>query len=306
MKKIYISLAVMAAVVQLNAQSNITISEDQKAGLGIPVKMVDLSAVKHRENSPALHSPAGCDSMLTTTAGGNSQNGNMFDLTNTSAVAIQIASIEQCFAGTTSDTLEVYYIPGTFIGNETTSSAWTMVGKAAMSPTVTGTPLSVPISINVSIPAGQTYGFYVTLRASNVAYTNGTSVGNVYQTANGLEFKEGKGVAYPFGGNFSPRIWNGVINYCSPLILGVEEMNTAGNLSVYPNPASSYLTVKSVATSFTKAKVTIKDVTGRLVYSQDNISESEIRINTENLKSGIYMLQVENGNLLTTKKISIQ
>ena len=76
-----------------------------------------------------------------------------------------------------------------------------------------GTPTPVPIPIDVTIPAGETYAFYVTTTAVGVYYTNGTAVGSVFASDANIEFLEGTGNPYPFGGVFSPRIFNGVIHY---------------------------------------------------------------------------------------------
>jgi hypothetical protein len=154
-------------------------------------------------------------SLFTTMAGGNSHRGNMFDLT-----AINTVTITQFDGNPASTTnIAVYYRAGTHVGFEQSSVGWTLIGTANnVVPIGSPTPTPFPIPINVTIPAGQTYAFYVTSTNTAVSlnYTNGTAVGNVLVSDGNLQFKEGKGLEYPFGNGaapFSTRNWNGRIHY---------------------------------------------------------------------------------------------
>ena len=69
------------------------------------------------------------------------------------------------------------------------------------------------IPINIAIPGGQTYAFYVTSTTNGMRYTNGTTVGAVAAGDGNLQILEGTGVAYSFGSNFAPRIFNGNVYY---------------------------------------------------------------------------------------------
>lgn len=309
MKKIYFSFAILLALVsQSNAQH-----ADVLEGLTLPVNPVDVSSVQAAKEPSGAFSVMACDTLGTTFAAGNGQNGNFFDLVNTNSVSIQITDIDQCFTSTTSDTIYVYYKSGTFVGSEATPSAWTLGGKMLFAPSFTGTPENVGLGLNIVIPSGQTYGMYVTLRTQTVRYTNGLTMGAVYKTKDGLQFKEGKGAAYPWGSTFpasgtASRIWNGVLHYCTMAPTGVAELNSENSLSVYPNPSNGHFTVKnSSAAQMKNATLSITDMTGRLVYTQNNINENEINVNSENFKSGLYILQVVNENaVIINEKISIQ
>lgn len=318
MKKIYLSLAVAAiSVLSLNAQNNKQhLSEDVLAGMNMPTPVLDLSQFPNQKNTtPSILSPTACDTLGTTFGGTNSHNGNMFDLTNNSAAAIQIISFDQCFNNFgTADTVKIYSKTGTFAGFESTPGAWTFEGSTVMTPVgSTSVPIAVPITLTVSIPASGTVAFYITRTGTNyVAYTNGSAQGSAYKTKNSLEFKEGKGNAYPFGASFGTapgsRIWNGVINYCSPLITGVAALSADENLStVYPNPMTSEASVL-IASSVNLNNATLKvyDMSGRVVYSMNNINSNGFKLN-HNLNSGLYIVQVENNNtVVLNKKISVQ
>ena len=201
MKKIY--LTAMAALLSVAAWSQCESGVTASADSICPGDSVQLFGT-------------GPVNMLTTTfAAGNNHRGNMFDIVATNTVTIE--SFDAHPMGTTD--YEIYYRVGGHAGFETSAAGWTLVGTATGVPAQPqGTPTPIPINVNVTIPAGQTYAFYVT--SSNTAvslnYTNGTSVGNVLSSDANISFLEGVGMEYPFanGGTFfSPRVWNGNIHY---------------------------------------------------------------------------------------------
>jgi hypothetical protein len=101
-----------------------------------------------------------------------------------------------------------------YVGNETNPGAWTLLGSAAnVVGAGAGVPTPVPLTLNVPINPSQVQGFYVTATTGTLAYTNGTSLGAVFAQNQDIQFLEGIGKAYPFGGAFTPRVWNGRIHY---------------------------------------------------------------------------------------------
>ena len=144
---------------------------------------------------------------------GNNHRGNMFDIIATNAV--EILSFDASPMGNT--TIEIYYKVGTWNGFANSPSEWTFIGSAPIIYTGGITPTNIPV--NIVIPAGETYAFYVTSSNTSVSlnYSNGTNVGNVYSSDANISFIEGGGLDYPFtagtGSVYQPRIWNGNINY---------------------------------------------------------------------------------------------
>ena len=177
-------------------------------------------------------------------AAGNNHRGNMFDIVATNAVTI--LSFDASPMGNT--TIEIYYKAGTWNGFANTPSAWTYVGSAAVP--YTGGFSAVAVPVNVTIPAGQTYAFYVTSNTSAVSlnYSNGTNVGNVYSSDANITFLEGGGMEYPFTANtgavYQPRVWNGRIHYAianqpgSTLTWGTGE--TTASIPAAPTSTTSY------------------------------------------------------------------
>jgi hypothetical protein len=156
-----------------------------------------------------------CDTpyeLTTTFAGGNGQSGNMFDVRSTTR-AITIEGFDvNLIAGT--HTVEIYYKAGSYVGFDTNAAAWTL---AASVPNVTSveidTPTSVPVTLSIVIPAGQTYAFYVTTTTGSMRYTNGTTEGAPYASDTYIVIHEGLGKAYPFSSSFTPRVFNGNVYY---------------------------------------------------------------------------------------------
>lgn len=175
---------------------------------------------------------------------GNNHRGNMFDIVATNDVTI--LSFDASPMGNT--TIEIYYKVGTWNGFANTPSAWTFVGSAPV--TYTGGFSAVPVDVNITIPAGQTYAFYVTSNTSAVSlnYSNGTNVGNVYSSDANITFLEGGGMEYPFTANtgavYQPRVWNGRIHYAlanqpgTALTWGTGE--TTSSVPAAPTTNSTY------------------------------------------------------------------
>ena len=195
---------------------------------------------------------------------GNNHRGNMFDIVATNSVTI--LSFDASPMGNT--TIEIYYKPGTWNGFANTPSAWTYVGSAATP--YTGGFSAVAVPVNITIPAGQTYAFYVTSNTSAVSvnYSNGNNVGNVYSGDANITFLEGGGMEYPFtagtGAVYQPRVWNGMIHYAladqpgTVITWGTGE--TTSSVDVTPTATTEYTvsaTVAGCATSYDTLDVTV-------------------------------------------------
>lgn len=182
-----------------------------------------------------------CDPATLTTlfAGGAANNGNMFDITAANDVLIQ--SFDENLQN--NEPLAIYYKAGTHVGFETDSGAWTLIGTyTGVVTNGSGVATAVPIPVNVVIPAGQTYAFYITYTTSqgSMGYTPGTAVGNVYVSDANIQIKEGVGKVYPFSTTFTPRVFNGTVHYTSYTCPTPTPTNTA--TSTATNTATSTAT----------------------------------------------------------------
>ena len=148
--------------------------------------------------------------VTTTFAGGNGQDGNMFDVT--AQVDLTITRFDGHFE-TGPGTCRIYTKQGSYVGFAKNPSAWTQLGATQITGMGAGVPTILPIAVNQSIKAGETWSFYITNNGGtkpNIIYTDGTGVtyGNSHMT-----IPEGIGKQYPFGMTYSPRTWNGIIYY---------------------------------------------------------------------------------------------
>ncbi len=150
------------------------------------------------------------DTITTTFSGTNGQSGNMFDVTAL-AGSIEIDSLDQIFGSAGTATFEVYYVAGGYAPNVNTASAWTLLGTTVQTVPAAGVPVRIPIG-GLVIPAGQTYGLYVTTATGpGVRYSTLTAP-VIYSNAD-IQLDLGVGKGYPFGATFTPRGWNGTLYY---------------------------------------------------------------------------------------------
>ena len=80
--------------------------------------------------------------------------------------------------------------------------------------------------------------------------------------------------------------------------LSVNDITLEASLSLYPNPASDQITITSKSVGITS--VHISDISGKLVYTEENNSLLSKTINVSNYSQGVYFVTINNQ---ITKKI---
>ena len=80
--------------------------------------------------------------------------------------------------------------------------------------------------------------------------------------------------------------------------------NVLSSLQVYPNPAKGIVNIDLAGSVIGETTYDLFDVQGRKVVSKVSLNTIET-LNVENLSDGIYMLNIQNGNAKTTKKVVI-
>ncbi len=191
-------------------------------------------------------------SLTTTFAGGNGIRSMMFDVN-----ALEDATIDS-FEVNLDDSavldIEVYAKTGTHVGSENTPGDWTLIGTApGVVSAGDGLPTPLNLALDYAVMAGQTYAFYISSpnKAASLGfnYTNGTNVGDVFAADATIEILEGVAVSYPFGTIFSPRVFNGTVEY------------TAG--SGAPGPVTTF-DVDCSDVGENQIEVTVTDVNGNV------------------------------------------
>ncbi|MEN9972231.1 MAG: hypothetical protein RIS20_578 [Bacteroidota bacterium] len=167
-------------------------------------------------------------SLSTTQAGGNGcTSGNMFDVTAGSCpIVINGFTVKPSVSGTTS--VAVYYKTGTYSGFQTTAASWIFLGNYSITATAANNPTYFSCS-NISIPAGATYGIYVSYSAT---YTNGA---NTY-TNGDITITTGLGLCSLFGGVNNPRTFNGTVHYQKNCTTGCPAPLTPVYISMNQTP----------------------------------------------------------------------
>lgn len=100
----------------------------------------------------------------------------------------------------------------------------------------------------------------------------------------------------------------GIVNGFSLSICGVSDTplstkdHELSNVSIYPNPTKGVVNITLPQFLEQNAKLTLFDIQGRNILSK-NVSQTEEVLNIENLQSGVYLLNIVNGNSKLTKKI---
>jgi hypothetical protein len=176
------------------------------------------------------------DSLTTTFAGGNSDEGEMFDIL--ALKAINVTGLQMAFNTLPlTDTIDVFTKKGTFVGSEGTPTDWTLTSSSSV--TVAALNVASPVitfTTPIALAPGERLGIYIRRGgglAENVAYTNGDGTGTVEAIDSKLIIFEGVGVDGSFGSTNANRIPNVTMQFSSQLpevtIIGRKRVTTDGS-----------------------------------------------------------------------------
>lgn len=174
----------------------------------------------------------------TTYAAGNGSSGNAFTIKALNTITITSFDGHLSTVAGTPSTWEVWYRPNDYLltpGSHLSNVGWTQLGTGSVNSAGPGNPTPIPVSLSLTIPAGQTYSFQIFTTTGSVSYTNGTTLGALYNANLDLEVYQGHGGTAFSGMVNSPRVFNGKIHYSS----GCEGPRTAVTGLVTPPPAIS-------------------------------------------------------------------
>ena len=191
----------------------------------------------------------GTRALSTTYSGGNSFAGNMFTVTPSKPLTINSFDINVNGSGYV--TVDVWRRTGSYAGFENNASGWTHMGTEFKAQAAGGGNRTRIAVGDIDLNGGTTYSFYILLRSyvlntQYIEYSNGsTSYSNSDLTINA-----GVGTDdLAFSGNtFSPRIWNGTINYTLRGTLSTFGSGCLGTNGVPSHTASGSPTLGSTVT----------------------------------------------------------
>jgi hypothetical protein len=76
------------------------------------------------------------------------------------------------------------------------------------------------------------------------------------------------------------------------------------NFTIYPNPSNGNINIKSLV-NVGDVSISIFDLNGRKVFSQNVNLQDTVNINAENLGAGVYVMEIDGGNYTHTAKLLI-
>jgi len=84
---------------------------------------------------------------------------------------------------------------------------------------------------------------------------------------------------------------------------GISKMKSGGELTIYPNPATDYVTIRFLNPKQKEYQLVVRDLTGKAVLMINNITKDETVIERGNLKAGYYSVEVTGEKLYRGKLI---
>jgi hypothetical protein len=142
----------------------------------------------------------------------------------------------------------------------------------------------------------------------NIISTNNQFIYQWYQ--NGIAYSSDSLLIQPSSGNYQLEI---ISNECSILSneisfesnVEVNDISKVVSVSLYPNPFVNRAILDLSKCNGETLQINIIDTKGRVVRKYQDVDDNKIAIRKDNLKSGIYILEIESQNYKNRSKIVI-
>lgn len=259
--------------------------------------------------------------------------------TTTTTYTLNGASAQGCLNSSTS-TLTVNPLPILSASNQTICIGETATFTVSGAQSYTWTSPSTVGSSFTATPTSTGVTVYTVVGTSSLSCSNTRTVSvntralpNISANANNTVICAGESVTlFGLGGGLTTYTWTGgvtnatsfqpsttqtytvsstgafnncvnsdvitiVVNPCT----SIQEFDAKNQLSIQPNPNNGIFTLHS---NFTKSVILIFDVTGKKVFEKST-SDNTTQVNLSNLESGVYYIQLTEGNKTLTKKMLI-
>jgi hypothetical protein len=256
-----------------------------------------------------------CDHLTVPCVNTVSTNGFYIDVEPVSDVTITyFATVSQ---NPGSRDMEIYYKQGSFVGSETNSGDWTLVGSATgFEPdTSIACPIpqtQIPIAVNICALGGQRTAFYIMkVNGTGTFEANDTyPVNGILEDDGALKVYAGKVASgYSTFTNIGLRdsiSFQGSINYQCGCSNGVKNAEVLKAATLYPNPVQGELQINLHNYSSDQCVARLVDLTGKQILSQEVAVENQsLKMNVNSLASGMYYVQIINpsdGTIVTNSR----
>jgi len=246
-----------------------------------------------------------CDSLTSPCLNTFSGKSYFFDIQASSNININHFSMMAQNCGARD--ISIYYRTNSYIGHETDATDWVLAGSATnFTPACAGgCPIPetiIPVLVDVCIPAGQTFGFYIVITGGTGTIEGHTfsTEGTVIAEDSHLKIFAGKGSLNTGAFDLSvgsDRSWQGSVKYSCTCIVGEEEhsLNTVFSTSLQPNPANDDLQYIINSSKESWMEITITDISGKQIGKQKKQivrGKNNFILDLSQIPGGLYFISV--------------
>ncbi len=97
------------------------------------------------------------------------------------------------------------------------------------------------------------------------------------------------------------------INIVRASTSGIDDADISGTVNVYPNPATDILYVEQITGQAPFSSIRLSDITGKQVWFEQVTGPSGIHtIPVSKLEKGVYLIQLNSGKEMVTRKVVVQ
>ena len=86
---------------------------------------------------------------------------------------------------------------------------------------------------------------------------------------------------------------------------GIFENSFSSSINLFPNPANNHLTI-ALGSNNKNVEVAIADITGKIGYTTTIVETDKVEVNTSEFAEGIYIVQIQSGEFISTKKLIVK
>lgn len=117
--------------------------------------------------------------------------------------------------------------------------------------------------------------------------------------------RRGLGLSADQGSSNSTNDGTEAFDVPNDCVLGVNDNGGLGsNFIIYPNPSNGNINIRTLV-ALGDATISIFDINGREVFNQEVSLENTVNINAENLRTGLYIIQIKGADYNHSAKLII-
>ncbi|HBF88540.1 MAG TPA: hypothetical protein DDX39_07855 [Bacteroidales bacterium] len=149
----------------------------------------------------------------------------------------------------------------------------------------------LPQTVNQVTTFSESYTF----QSNSATYWNGSAYSTVtINEPNLTDMAQMKAVVFVQDNNTKEIHQAGLLDYYT----GKESINSDISVNVYPNPSTGIITISNAENT----KITVYNILGEQILSANSLYNTK-SLNLSTFENGTYIIQIEKGNKLSTKKI---